>query len=296
MKDPYPKIRRKPRLEKQERTRLLEEIAQLSENESPPAAPETLPAAPPRIEKLPRIVDPWNTLQMLDVNQPALERNLVITASRHDPAHAAFEVLRARLVQTLANQGWKRVAITSPTPGCGKTFVAVNLGIALSRYDNCRTVLLDMDMRHPTMASVLGVHAPGSVSDFLRGAVPPENHLHKLGQNMLNIGSNLALGLNSRAEDFAAEIIENAATGETLGRLEREISPDVMLFDLPPALSHDDVLALRPHLDAVLLVVSGDRTTARDIRETTRRLGERCPLLGIILNRSEDGAHIQQWV
>ena len=237
---------------------------------------------------VPRIVDVWNDMAHISVNEALLDRNLVITASRTDPAHSVFDVLRTRLVMALADKGWTRVAVTSPTDGCGKTFTAVNLAIALSRYDSCRTVLLDMDMRRPgDMARMLGARAPGSMADFLRGGRAVEAHMLRMGQNLLKIGPNLAIGLNDRVESYASEILKHPDTTRVLERMTADLQPDVVLYDMPSVLSHDDVLAFRQHFDAVLLVSGGGVTTPDDLSNVMRLMGEAMPLLGVVLNRGE---------
>lgn len=235
-----------------------------------------------------QVAQRWADLPVLTLKPRLLERNLVITAGRAHPAHGAFDVLRTKLVQALAERKWRRVGVTSPTKGCGKSFTAVNLAITLSRYDECRTVLMDMDMRRPAIAHTLGVQARGAMGDFLRGRVPPEEFLQRVGPNELRIGPSLAIGLNGREEPFAAEMLFEPATRAALANLEAALAPRVVLFDLPPALAQDDVIALKPHLDCVLMVAGGGKTTPRELQETTRRLGEDLPVLGIVLNQAED--------
>ncbi len=246
-------------------------------------APESAPAKDPTI-------DPdkiWAELGSIPVDPAHLERNLIITAGRHDPAHGAFDVLRTRLVQTLYENDWKRVAITSPTRDCGKTFTSVNLAISLSRYETNRTVLMDMDMRNPSVAQVLGASNPGSMGDFLQGTANPSTFFKRLGRNALNIGSNLAVGLNDRVEPYAAELFQDPHADAAFERMMKELAPDVVLYDLPPALAFDDVIAFRKHFDGVLMVVGGGSTTAEEIHESMRRIGEEVPLLGVVLNQAE---------
>lgn len=290
MKEFVSRRRNTPRLGKDARDKILTRIIQ----QAPPDAP--VPAVVPGPDaardqarfQVPRLVDSWNDMAHISVNEAMLDRNLVITARRTDPAHAVFEVLRTRLMIALADKGWTRVAITSPTEGCGKTFTAVNLAIALSRYDTCRTVLLDMDMRRPgDMARMLGARAPGSMAEFLRGSCAVEGHLLRMGQNMLKIGPNLAIGLNDRVESYASEILKHPDTTRVLDRMTAELKPDIVLYDMPSVLSHDDVLAFRHHFDAVLLVSGGGVTTAEDLAEVMRRMGNAMPLLGVVLNRGE---------
>lgn len=284
MKEFVSRRRITPRLGKDARDKILTRITELAPPDAP--VPAVLRADP--AFQVPRLVDSWNDMAYISVNEAALDRNLVITASRTDPAHTAFEVLRTRLMMTLADKGWTRVAITSPTDGCGKTFTAVNLAIALSRYDSCRTLLLDMDMRRPgDMARMLGARPPGGMAEFLRGGRAVENHLMRMGQNLLKIGPNLAIGLNDRVESYASEILKHPDTTQILQRMTAELQPDIVLYDMPSVLSHDDVLAFRDHFDAVLLVSGGGVTTSDDLAEVMRRIGEGIPLLGVVLNRGD---------
>lgn len=247
------------------------------------AAYELAPTPQPYIETS----DRWNSLDVMPVDVEHLERNLVITASRNEPAHGAFDVLRTRLVQTLLEHNWKRVAITSPSRNCGKTFTAVNLAISLSRYEASRTILLDFDMRNPSVAGVIGDTQPGKMGDFLRGIIPAEELLVKFDHNTLNIGPSLAIGTNNVVEPYASELAHEPSTAASLERMMQEMSPDIVLFDMPPALAFDDVIAFRQHFDGVLMVVGGGETSPDDVREVMRRMGEETPLLGVVLNQAE---------
>ena len=237
------------------------------------------------------LIDPvphaWDRLSTIPVNEAHLESKRVISASRRNPAHVAFDVLRTRLVQGLTEQGWRRVVITSPTKDCGKTFVSTNLAISLSRQERLRTVLMDLDLRNPSVAPLLGERNTGSMGDFLKGKTSVTDHFKRMGQNMLKIGSNVAFGLNDTREPFASEMLGSAATSDAVAQMEAELEPDVVIYDMPPALYHDDVMAFREHFDGVLLVVGGGTTKANEVRELKRRFGDDKPLLGVILNKAE---------
>lgn len=266
-----------------------------AEDEDPPVQADPAPQAPAEITPADAAADPaeadrdtlWDRLAQIPVDPARLERNLVITANRHDPAHAAFDVLRTRMVQAMAEHGWRRVGITSPTAGCGKSFTAINLAISLSRLEGFRTVLLDLDLRHPGLARTLGLKNMPATADFLRGRIAADDYLSTFAPNMLNIGDRLALGVNGRADDYAAELFANPATERILSAMQEDLGADLVLFDLPPALAMDDVLALRPHLDCVLIVIGGGETRARDVREVQKRLGEDLPVLGVVMNKAE---------
>jgi Mrp family chromosome partitioning ATPase len=285
---------RKTRLDPAARVRLLEEIARL-DAAAGVVKPHPAPLPVPEREDVPREFlqkrDVWKNLETFAVDEALLNRNLVITASRENLAHAAFDVLRTRLLQALKDNGWSRVAITSPTQGCGKSFSTVNLALALSRYERFRTVVMDMDMRHPSMARYMGVKGTPPMGDFLRGAVPVEQFLRKPGQNMLNIGDNIAFGFNGRTEGYVSELFHDPVTAAVIEQMIADVEPDITIYDMPPVLAQDDVIAFKPYFDCIMLVTAGGLTTPRHMKETVRRLGEDKPVVGVILNKAE-GADI----
>lgn len=245
-----------------------------------PATGRPEPSAPPAW-------DVWASLKRVPLDPVHLDRHRMISARREDPSHAAFDVLRTRLVQALVDNGWRKVAITSPTKNCGKSFIAANLALSLSRAETRRTLLLDMDLRNPSLAKLLGVRSPGPIGDLLRDRTRPDLHVVRFDENALGVGSSLALALNDRVERDAAELMQAPEAAAALARMDALLQPDVVLYDLPPALYHDDVLAFRGQYDAVLLVVGGGITKPDEVTEVSRRLSDHTPLLGVVLNRAE---------
>lgn len=223
----------------------------------------------------------WNALTSVEPNVRALERSRIISYAKTDPAHGAFDVLRTRMQSTLSRNGWTRVGVTSPTSGCGKTFVAANLAFSLARQQSCHTLLMDMDMRKPSLGKVLGMQHPDSLRWFLTGEIPTEKFLRR-------IGSNLALGLNSGRLQDAAELIQAPSTTHALNRMISNLAPSAVIYDLPPMLSCDDVMGFLPQLDCVIVVIGGGLTKPAEVTECENLLKDQCPILGMILNRAED--------
>lgn len=223
----------------------------------------------------------WDALRPAMVNPAVLQRNNLFPDPSPDPAAAAIDLLRGRLLQALRENGWRRVAVTSATRGCGKSTVAANLALSLARRPSGRTVLLDLDLRRPGLADLFGLPAPGPMRDLLSGRAAPAVHL-------LRAGRGLALGLNARAEAAGADLLLEPAAQEALAAVARDLDPEVVIYDLPPALGSDDVVAVLPQTDAVLLVADGTQTTAEDLRACERLFQGRVPLLGVVLNRAQD--------
>ena len=195
------------------------------------------------------------------------------------PLRRAFDLLRTRLRHTAQENRWTNIAIASPTSGCGNTFTAVNLALSLARIPSSRTMLMDFNLRNPGVADMLGMTPRGPMRDYLRGKTPMRDHI-------VRVGDTLALGLNEGAETDAAETLQDPDTDLTLSRMRAALRPELVLYDMPPMLEHDDVSAFLPQLDGVLLVSDGTQTMARQLVECERMLDGQVQLLGVILNRA----------
>lgn len=225
----------------------------------------------------------WTSLVPVTIFTHKVAEGGLFPDARQDPVTAQFDMLRTRMLQAIGERGWTRIAVTSPTHGCGKSLVAANLALSMARLPSARSVLIDLELRNPELAHLFGIEV-GALSDVLSGEQPFEAHFRRMGDN-------LALALNGEPVPGAAETLLAPATGETLLAVEEHLQPNVVIFDLPPALGSDDVLSILPMVDAVLLVADATRTTAEDIRACERLFEDRTPLLGVVLNRTHDKTH-----
>lgn len=254
-----------------------------------PPASDPLPRAEPGRLPLPGALVPWQhdpgqswaEIPPAAPDPAALRRHRIVAGDEGAPATAAFDILRTRLSQALEEHGWRRIAVTAPTRGCGTTVVAANLALAFARRPGARVVLADLELRQPGLARVLGIPAPGPLEPVLRGAAPMLEHLRR-------IGANLAVALNDAPVPDAAALLLDPRTGDVLEAMMAALEPDAVIYDLPPALGRDDVLAFLPQVDGVLVVADGRQTLPRDIAACERALEGRTQLFGVVLNRAED--------
>ena len=225
----------------------------------------------------------WESLSAVQLSVEQLQGNNLFPLPSNQPAALAVDQLRSKILHGLATKGWKRIAVTSPTHGCGKSFVATNLALSLARRPASRTALIDLDLRRPQLAGLLGLTDLPEFADFLTGDQPLESVFRRFGRT-------LALGLNGTPVEMAAEMLHSPETAVALSALVDQLDPEVVIYDMPPALGTDDVLAMAPSLDAVLLVAEGTKTTAEDLRACERLFEGRIPLMGVVLNRAQDRA------
>ncbi len=225
----------------------------------------------------------WESVTELRTSAEQLTRNGLFPDAGQNPVTRTFDMLRTRVLQAMASKKWTRLAVTSPTHGCGKSFVAANLALSMARLPSCRTVLMDLELRDPQLADLFGQTDAAPLIEFLMGEQPLESHFRRYGRN-------LALGLNGEAVPLSSELLQDPEFANAMGALRDLLQPDIVIFDTPPALVGDDVLSMAEQVDAVLLVSDGTRTSPEDLRACERLFDGKIPLLGVVLNRAQDRA------
>lgn len=233
----------------------------------------------------PAVADMWDSLALVlpDARTHATSGAPLVDYHRDHPTAKAFDLLRTRLTQALRRHGWSRIAIVAPTTSCGATFTAVNLALSLARVPGSRTVLVDLDQRKPGVAEALGLCGDWPIGEFLMGRRLMEEH-------MIRCSDTLALALNTQVYENASEHLHDEVACAVLEDTLEELSPDVVLYDLPAMLEYDDLAAFLPQVDGVLLIADGTRTTKTQIVECERILEGQTQLLGVVLNRGRESA------
>lgn len=223
----------------------------------------------------------WMALAEIAPSPQRLASKRIVALDKNAPEHAPFDVLRTRLLSAMREHKWRTVAITSPSKGCGKSTVCLNLAFSLARQPDTRTLVVDFDMRAPALATILGVdHAP-SLNDLIAGRTDAASHL-------LRFGDNLAFALNGRRIENSAELLQGQRAATLLDDMIAAYKPDIVLMDTCPMLVSDDVISMLPLTDAVLMVAAGGLSKAHEIVECERLIEGRSHFLGVVLNRSEN--------
>lgn len=236
------------------------------------------PAAPPP----PVATGAWDALPVFAPDPATLKKERIVAAHRSDVAHLAFDVLRTRILKVCQDNNWRRVAVTSPTKGCGKSMVSLNLAYSLARTPGTRALLVDLDLRAPALRKMLRMPRGDGLRACLAGEIAPE-------EACVRLSPSLAVCVGDVPLRDSAELLQTPEAATALARMAEALAPDLVLYDLPPMLVSDDVLAFLPKIDAVLLVAAAGRTTSAEIEECERLMGDGAAFLGVVLNKVERG-------
>lgn len=214
------------------------------------------------------------------LDRESLRQRRVIFPDEESLAGDAYRMLRTQLLQRVRQRGARVIGVASPADGDGKTLTSVNLALALAAEPNQTILLVDMDLRRPNVATLLGIPESRGVESVLRGEIGVDEALWRPeGRDRLAIMPAAPLGIAS------SELLAGERTRAFLQEIRTRYSDRLVVLDLPPILLTDDVLTLAPLLDGILLVIAEQRTRREDLQRAQTLLAG-VPQLGSVLNRA----------
>jgi len=213
------------------------------------------------------------------VDDETMEQRGVMLRVTDLAAERSYRILRTRVQQRMAMQGWHSVAITSAAPGEGKTLTAINLALALARDVDTYVFLVDLDLHRPQIGPYLGMRFDKHIEHYLAGEAQFEEVVYSPGIERLAI-------IPSRSDSgLSSEVLNSNRMRELHQALAAEIPRRIVIFDMPPMLMSDDVLRVAPNVDCLMLVVAegvAPRAGLQNVREALQSMN----LLGTVLNKS----------
>jgi len=228
-------------------------------------------------------VEPANPLDQCPSLPVSLLPNSRLVAVGEEESLGAekFRFLAVRLRQLRQNRTMKKVLITSTIPQEGKSTVAANLACTLARRKPHKTLLLEGDLRRPTVAQKFGLGNVLGLSEWLRGETESMNicRLEALGLWVLPAGSALENPL---------ELMQSGKLSLLMERLTEWF--DWIVIDSPPVLPLADTSLWARLADGILLVTRKSVTEKQQLLRGLEAL-ERSKLLGALVNGSSDAAH-----
>lgn len=192
----------------------------------------------------------------------------------------SMRMLRMRVEKELRSRGKKVLLVSSAIPGEGKTTVAANLAIALARAGK-KTLLLDCDLRNPSVGKVFGQSSTVGLADYLQGRASTK----EMFQCPID-GIQLIVVYGGKSTKEAAELISGAAAKEFMNTT-REVF-DYVIIDTPPCSMLVDAMEASELADCALLAIRQDYAPVDRILEGAQNLTESgLEIIGCVLNGVE---------
>jgi protein-tyrosine kinase len=221
----------------------------------------------------------WEPTPEVELDSAYLRSQRILAFDGQDFHSRSFDLLRTEVLRSMDLEGWKSVAVTSPTPSCGKSLTAINLALSMARQPERQVFLADLDLRKPRVAESLGLQCREGVLGVLEGRI--------------EMGS---ATIRARVGASSLEILPTSPTANSsdlvssneMKKLLQEMAGDgsrIVILDLPPLLTGHDALSILPEVDCVLLVAAVGTSKVSEIEECKKYL-QGTSLLRFVLNKA----------
>jgi polysaccharide biosynthesis transport protein len=195
----------------------------------------------------------------------------------------SVRTVRTGVLLSALDKQHKRVLVTSSVPGEGKTTLSLNLAQAMSQMN--KVLLIDADLRRPTVARAFGDGRPQlGLSQYISGEAKISECVHQLE------GSNTYVMTAGVIPPNPLELISSQKFSEALDNLGKVF--DYIVIDCAPSLAVSDALVLSRLVDGVIYVVRCDHTPYQAAQSGIKRLRRvDAPILGVVINRVGERSH-----
>jgi capsular exopolysaccharide synthesis family protein len=213
---------------------------------------------------------------------PAVGANEVLTvrSARASIMSEIYDTLATVLLSAPSEHASRIFMVTSTNPQEGKTVTSINLAVALARQGK-RTLLVDGDMRVPSIHTALTLPSSPGLSEVLSGAVQVTAEGVIQDSEVPNLRV-LACGVQPESP---YELLDPSRTGPIAAQLREQF--DVIVFDTPPVLRTGDALKISTIADQTVFIVEAGRTEQRQASWAKRLLSNvGARVAGVVLNRA----------
>jgi exopolysaccharide/PEP-CTERM locus tyrosine autokinase len=213
-----------------------------------------------------------------------IDKGLVTLMNPQSFEAEQFKILRTNLLFAESGKTPRSVLITSVAPNEGKSFVAANLAVSVAQHVNWNVLLIDCDLRRPSIHRKFGFQNGSGLSDYLARGVDLPPLLLKTGIQNLTI---LPAG---NATDNPSELLSSKRMAALLEEAATRYNDRLIILDSPPPKMTAESGALARYVDGILLVVKYGSTPKDSVAELISKLG-RDKIIGAVINNFEAGAY-----
>ena len=200
-----------------------------------------------------------------------------------DARSRSFNLIRARLLELQAKNGWRMIGVVSATPNVGKSFISANVASSLSRDPRFQTYVVDFDLRRGSLTGIFGLSPDQGVRDYLEGKPGTDAPIAYRPE-----GEHLLIMPTEAGQIHSAEMLASERAQVLLRSMRISDEKNIFIFDLPPVFANDDAATAMARLDAYIVVAEEGKTKQREIQDAVSLLGPG-RLAGVILNKYRGG-------
>jgi Mrp family chromosome partitioning ATPase len=218
-------------------------------------------------------------MQEVELDFKHLQSRRIVAYDGKDFRSRSFDILRTEILRSMDLKGWKTLAVTSPTPGCGKTLTATNLALSIARQPDRRVLLADLDLRKPQVADCLGLKCRDGVLGVVEERI-------EVGSAIIPVraGSSRLEVLPTASTSNSSDLVVSSAMKTLLHDVAGHGQSRIVILDLPPLLTGHDAISILPQVDCVLLVTAVGTSKISEIEECNKYL-QATDVVRVVLNK-----------
>jgi protein-tyrosine kinase len=189
-----------------------------------------------------------------------------------------FKILRSRILHPGNDKpAPKTIMVTSATPNEGKSFVTANLGVSLAQGMDQSCLLVNCDLRRPSLSTLFGMDGSRGLVDYLRDHEDLNGLIQKTSVNKLSV---LPSG---RPPVNPAELLGSSRMKALVEELSGRYEDQIIIFDSPPAQMASETAVLAGQLDGVILVVRQGRASKTQVQKLIEKFSSE-RIIGVVFN------------
>ncbi len=213
----------------------------------------------------------------LEVLPENMDASLVTIHAPHSIESEQFRLLKNNILFPENGLPPKSIMITSPSPNEGKSFVAANLAISIAQSIDEYVLLMDCDLRSPTIHTLFGMQSAEGLTDHLSTGRPLSSLLVKTFVDKLTILPGGAIPKNP------SELLSSGQMRRLIHEVTLRYSDRYIIFDTPPPYITSEGNALSRQVDGIILVIHQGKTRKKDVQDIIDIYGKE-KIIGVVQN------------
>ncbi len=208
----------------------------------------------------------------------------LVALEKDTPASEQYKILREQIKRLRSESGIQVLSVTSPVKRDGKTTVAVNLAATLALDYEEKVLLIDADLRAPTVHRYYNLNLSPGLADYLGS----NSNAGVKGMVQDTFLPSLKVLSAGKPTSFSSELLAKEKMKHVMDEIRSEYPGYQIVVDTPPVLSTPDPMVLAQRVDGILLVIRAGKTPRDYLVKAIQSLNSN-KVMGIVLNGAEMG-------
>ena len=230
------------------------------------------------VDKRPEIQDLSFSGPEIFYDSSKIDKNLITLSEPQSFEAEQFRMLRTNLLFPASGEPPRSIMVTSAVPSEGKSFVAANLAISIAQSIQEHVLLIDCDIRLPSIHKQFGFGNVPGLSECLSNGTPLSSFILKTKVDKLSIVP------GGKSPHNPSELLSSQQMSKLLKETRDRYSDRYIVIDSPPPKLTAETNAISRQVDGIILVVEYGSTPRQMVSDLIEKMGKE-KILGIILNK-----------